>query len=114
MLTRDSILTADDLKRELVKVPEWGGDIYIRTMTGSERDVHDVLIHKRKAADILTAVRATTIAFTACDEAGNLLFTPEDIPALMAKSGAALDRLWDVARRLNKVTEADIEEMKKN
>jgi hypothetical protein len=40
-LTRDSILNAKDLKKELVKVPEWGGEVYVRCMTGSERDAFE-------------------------------------------------------------------------
>ena len=34
MLTRDAILNAADLKTEAVPVPEWGGDVLVRGLTG--------------------------------------------------------------------------------
>lgn len=41
VLTREAILSADDLPAETVDVPEWGGKVRIRTMTGSERDAFE-------------------------------------------------------------------------
>ncbi len=38
MLTREQILQSDDLPRETVQVPEWGGEVQVRTMTGTDRD----------------------------------------------------------------------------
>jgi hypothetical protein len=38
ILNREAILGAVDLKKELVKVPEWGGEVYISMMTGEARD----------------------------------------------------------------------------
>ena len=37
-LNREAILAAEDLPRELVEVPEWGGAVYVRALTGAERD----------------------------------------------------------------------------
>jgi len=34
ILSRDAILGSDDLKKEVVSVPEWGGEVVIATMTG--------------------------------------------------------------------------------
>ncbi len=33
ILSKEAILSADDLPREIVSVPEWGGQVYVRTMT---------------------------------------------------------------------------------
>ncbi len=38
LLPRDLIDGADDLPVEDVEVPEWGGAVRLRTLTGSERD----------------------------------------------------------------------------
>ena len=38
MLTKDQILKSDDLPSEEVSVPEWGGSVMVRSMTGYERD----------------------------------------------------------------------------
>ena len=37
-LTRDAILSADDLRTESVDCPEWQGTVTIRELNGSERD----------------------------------------------------------------------------
>ena len=37
ILTADDILRAEDLPRELVEVPEWGGAVYVRGLTAWER-----------------------------------------------------------------------------
>ena len=42
MLTREQILGSDDLKRQTVAVPEWGGDVFVRMLTGGERDAFEV------------------------------------------------------------------------
>lgn len=113
MLTRELILSVDDLPRELVKVPEWGGDVYVRTMTGAERDKWEIEVatSKQKASE---SVRAMIAALTVCDENSNLLFTIQDVEALSKKSAAALDRVMDAAMRLNKLYGSDIEGLEKN
>jgi len=41
-LTRDAILAANDTKLVPVEIPEWGGTVYVRPMTGAERDSYDM------------------------------------------------------------------------
>ena len=38
LLSRDDILNADDLTIETVAVPEWGGEVNVKTLTGAEKD----------------------------------------------------------------------------
>lgn len=119
-LTREQILQADDLPKQPVPVPEWGGEVYVRTLTGHERDAWEaecVLFDGRKATtnmDALNRTRARLCARCICDETGKRLFTDEDIEALGAKSAAALDRVYEVAAKLNKVSKEDLEELAKN
>lgn len=109
-LTRDRILAADDLRRELVPVPEWGGPVFVRVMTGSQRARFET---ETNGPGKLT-VRERLIAATACDEGGHLLFTAGDVAALAEKSGAALDRLAEVALRLNRIGPKDVDDLEKN
>ena len=37
-LTRDQILAVSDIQTEEVHVPEWGGTVLVRGLTGAERD----------------------------------------------------------------------------
>jgi hypothetical protein len=108
-LTRDQILKAEDLKREEVPVPEWGGSVFVRTMTGGERDRFEAAFVRDK-----TDTRARLAAATICDEAGTLLFSATDIEALGRKSAAALERVFVVAMRLSKVGKADVDDLEKN
>lgn len=110
MLSRDQILSADDRKRQEVGVPEWGGSVHVRVMSASERDKFEAAFLADKSKD----VRARIAAYVICDEAGAPLFSEADIPALGAKSAAALDRVFSVAMRINKLSDRDIEELAKN
>lgn len=40
MLTREQILQSDDLPRETVQVPEWGGEVQVTTQTIVSRVLH--------------------------------------------------------------------------
>lgn len=101
MLTREAILAADDIRRELVSVPEWGGDVYVKMLTGAERARWEARAVKSGNVDSLEDMPAILLAATVCDEAGALLFTPEDYPALSAKSSSAVSRVFRAAFRLN-------------
>jgi hypothetical protein len=113
ILSREEILSANDLKREKVKVPEWGGEVFVSAMSGESRDEWEQSLVSGKGVS-LTNIRARLFAMTACDEDGNRLFTSEDVQALGKKSGAALDRCVKVAQRLNRLTENDLEDLTKN
>jgi hypothetical protein len=109
-LDRSTILAFSDLTTEVVDVPEWGGSVHVRTMTGSERDRFEAEHIKDPSKDF----RARIVATTVCDENGTRLFEPEDIPILGRKSCSALDRITDVAVRLNGFSKKDQEELAKN
>lgn len=117
-LTREQILKAQDIKRETVNVPEWGGSVIVKTMTGRERDALEVMTMRDRlesgeddAEANLENFRARMAVMTLVDDEGKQIFTPEDIEELGAKSAPALQRVYDVAVRLNKVSKADIDEL---
>ena len=115
ILTADSILQADDLPKELVEVPEWGGEVYVRCLTAAERDDWEgsvVSMGKNgKTQTDLKNLRAKLVARTVCDEKGERLFTDAQVGDLGKKSAAALDRLYTVAAKLSKITKSDEEEL---
>jgi hypothetical protein len=104
-LTRDQILEVADLRSEAVDVPEWGGSVLVRTMTGFDRDAFEssmmtVASDGSRKPD-MTNLRAKLVALTLVDEANSRLFDVADIPRLALKSAAALERVFDVAQRIN-------------
>lgn len=117
LLTKAGILAANDLKTEDVDVPEWGGAVRVRSFTGRERDAFEAAMvrgdGKERKVD-LTNMRARLVGLTVIDEAGQRLFTDEEVDLLGAKSGAALDRVFAVAQKLNGLSGADVEELTKN
>lgn len=100
MLTKEAILSADDLPRERVNVPEWGGDVFVRTMTGTDRDAFEASLIGNKDGR-MENVRARLVSLTLCNEIGTRIFGDDDIAALGTKSAKALDRVFAVAQRLN-------------
>lgn len=118
LLNHSDILAADDLKTEDVAVPEWGGTVRIKALTGTERDEFEQsLMEVKKDGSVKSQranVRARLVAKVIVNEAGELIFNNADIPALGRKSAAALDRVATAAQRLNAFSDADIEELAEN
>jgi len=114
---RDAILERDDLVKEPVDVPEWGTTVWVRTMTGKERDRYesDLLSNKDKPLeDRLDNVRAKLAVLTVVDADGERVFDDADVVALGNKSASALSRVVTVAQRLNALSDADVEDLAGN
>ena len=116
-LTREAILNAEDLKRELVTVTGWGGDVFVRSLTGKERDAFElsmVSIKGKTRETKLENLRARLVALTVVHENGVRLFSEKDIPALGEKSAECLDLVFDVAQKLSGLHKEDVDELTKN
>jgi hypothetical protein len=111
ILTKEAILAADDLPRELVNVPEWGGDVFVRTMTGADRDAFEASLIGKEGR--MENVRARLVSLTLCTETGDRLFDDAEVAALGKKSARALDRVFSVAQRLNGIGTEQVEAAKK-
>lgn len=118
MLTREAILSSNDLPTEPVEVPEWGGTIHVRAMSGTDRDAFEAsMIDGRKGGSDtahLRNIRARLMVLTACDGKGERLFTDEDAIVLGRKSSKALDRVFAVAQRLNGLSADDVKALEGN
>ncbi|MBE7197882.1 MAG: hypothetical protein INR70_08775, partial [Parafilimonas terrae] len=113
MNLRDAILSAPDIQTSLepVDVPEWGVTVYVGVMSGTDRDrFESVQVSDRKFDD----VRARLVAACLRDAEGRPVFTAADVPALGAKSGRVLDRLFSAAMRVNAIGPREIEELAGN
>jgi hypothetical protein len=122
-LNRDAILGAVDIQTEKEFVPEWGGDVIVRGLTGEELDAYQATIRQmRPRLDgkgmepvlIQDNMRAKLLVKCLVNEAGERLFTDQDASALGAKNGSVLDRLYDVAARLSGLSDEEKEEMEGN
>lgn len=117
LLSKDQILQADDHKTEDVGVPEWGGEVRLRTLSGAERDEFENGIQQQVGnKQIINArnARAKLVAMCAIDEQGQPLFSKADVIKLGSKSSLALQRVYDVACRMNGFTEEDMKDLTEN
>lgn len=117
MLTKEQILKAEDLPREEVKVPEWGGSVFVRGLTALERDAWEnswwIREGDTRKLNVVN-LRARLAVLCVCDAAGKRLFDDAAAADLGAKSGAAVDRLYTVALRLSGMQPGAVEEAEKN
>lgn len=114
-LTREQVLAKRELPRAVVPVPEWGGEVIVRALTGRERDDFEAgLIGEKRNERNLTNLRARFVAACVVDEAGKTLFDVGDVIALGELSASALDRIFTVGRDLSGLTERDVTELVKH
>lgn len=115
LLSREQILGADDRKVEDVPVPEWGGAVRVRALSGSDRDAYEAGIVQIRSDGSrnfsLRNARARLVSLAVIGEDGERLFSEVDLEALGDKSAVALERVFDVARSLSGLAEEDIEEL---
>jgi hypothetical protein len=117
-LGRDDILKADDRPTEEVEVPEWGGTVLVRGMTGRDRDEYFASQTVQRGRQTVQSIANASAQICArCivnpDKRDELLFTVADIGLLGERSAAALERVGSVAARLSGLTEEDVEELGK-
>lgn len=113
-LNKESILKSDDLRREKVEIPEWGGHVWVRALSGKERDKYETSVVSRQGsrAKVDTKnIRARLASLTICDEEGNRLFSEADIEELGKKSASALSKIFNLSQKLSGVTAADVAEL---
>lgn len=114
MLNRDSILSAQDLTTQTVEVPEWGGTVTVRMMTGTERDAFNSSLGVVNGKADMTDYRAKVVALTMVNEDGQRIFNIEDAPALSKKSTAVLERIFIAAATLNGMLTNSVDDAEKN
>ena len=115
-LSRDQILSAQDVQIERVFVPEWGGEVLVRGLRGFERDEIEASMIARVGKDWrlnIHNLRAKLVAMSVVDEHGNRIFSDSDVDALGKKSAAALQRVFEVAQRLSGLSAEDVEALGK-
>lgn len=118
ILTREQILAAADLPVEDVPVPEWGGVVRVRGLSGQERDDYFARQAVRdKGGNVVgqNTENASSALLVRCiiGPDGKPAFTLRDIYALGEKSAAASGRVFEVAARLSGLTDEDIDALEK-
>jgi hypothetical protein len=117
-LTLSEILGKDDGKIISVNVPEWGGDVCLRVMSGAERDEYEsFLLSKMKDGKLADnrGLKQKLLTLTLCDEKGvRMVDAPQDAAKLFAKSASVLQSLFEKAQIHNGLRDEDVEAVGKN
>lgn len=111
-VTRESFLAKRPPKVEMVQVPDYG-DVYIRVMSGTERDHYEWQVWRGENASEAN-IRAKLLVKCICDEKGERLFRDEDVSKLGEVEAPVLVKLNIDALRINKMRTSDIEDLVKN
>ena len=117
ILSKADILGCSDLRFETVAVPEWGGSVRVRTLSGAERDAFEATLMKilnGKRVPDMDNLRAKLLAATVVDEEDKQIFGVQDLVALGRKRAIAIDRIFGVAQRFNGMAPESVEESIKN
>jgi hypothetical protein len=117
ILSKSEILDSHDMRIQTVAVPEWGGSVRMRSLTGAERDTFEASLVRQvdgKHLPDMVNLRAKLLAATIVDEQDRQIFTASDVVALGRKNAVALDRVFTVAQRLNGMATDSVEEALKN
>lgn len=113
-LTKEQIFSADDRRYEVVDIPEWGGKLRLKSITGVERDAYEKksLIRKGDQQEVnIMNLRARLVVMCAVDEHGAPVFGPNDVMTLSSKGAAPLARAFEACQRLCGFTDEDVKEL---
>lgn len=106
LLTIDEILQADDLKRDVVDVPEWGGSVEVRELTAAERNRIGAMMIDAKGNQTMERVdRVQVLAATF-----GLGLSEDKADAIGAKSGEAVQRIADKVMEISGMRPASVED----
>ncbi len=117
-LTKQQILAAVDLPSEDVAVPEWGGTVKVRGLTGTGRSEYQAgLVQVGADGEREITLRNADVRLAALamvDESGAQMFSADEVDTLGQKSARALARVVEVAQKLSALSAQDVQELTEN
>lgn len=118
-LSREALLAAaaQPLPTERLDIPELGGFVYIRGMSGAERDSWEKSLFRgrgtKRTIDTENA-RARLAVRCVVDEQGQRVFTDADAGALGNLRVDVLQKVFEASQRLSGVSDEDLDDIKKS
>jgi hypothetical protein len=113
-LTREQILESSDRTTRELGVPEWGGSVHLRTLTGLERDAWEKTVLAVDRKKDYAGLRAQFAALVIGDEKGNRLFGDADVELLGQRNAQVLTRIMDAGYAHNGLSGDAVDEMEGN
>jgi hypothetical protein len=120
LLNKKQIIEAHDLRTETVPIPEWGGEVIVRGLTGAaqSRVEATMVAAKGQAVEVrveaFKELRQRIVAEAIVDENGKRMFSDAEIKQLGEKSASALQRVFDKAQELSGMDSGSLERAEGN
>lgn len=114
LLTKESLLTKPILETEDVVLPEFGGVVRVRQWLGEDKDDWQIYVSALKGD--AHKLRAAAVAASLVGDDGNRVFNMNgDVDSINATwPASAIERVWEVVARLNKIGQKEVEDAEKN
>lgn len=117
LLTKEQILKVKDIETRTVNVPEWGGDVLVRSLSATERDYFESKLVDQSGGKVranLQNIKARLASMAIVDEEGNRVFSEQEIAILGTKSAAALNRIIEAITDMSGISKKDMDELAGN
>ena len=89
LISKASVLSAEDFQYATVPVPEWGGDVRVRGLNAAEQSIIAKKYAEKKTEDL-----AIVLTIMGCvDENGERIFDTADRDVLKTKAYQVLERI---------------------
>lgn len=111
MLTIEQIRERQKFPIERVEIPEWGGCVFVRTLKAGEGDAYEESLRNSKGKSSLRGARAKLVVLCACDESGRRLFDDSHVEEISNWPKGPVDRIVEVAMRLNRMAREEVEDL---
>lgn len=102
MSLRDRILSADDIGKEILRVPQWDLDVEVRTLSAIQRSRMIANATLPDGSIDLDKLYPMLIIATVFDpETGAKVFDAEDMPLLQEKSASSIEFIAQKAMQMS-------------
>ena len=114
LLSKEQILSADDRKKIVVDVPEWGGEVTLIEPSAKDvDDIQDGMMNVKSDGTAVsgvemdgTNIRAKTVVRCILNADGTRMFQDDEAAMLGNKSDMVIDRLYNLLQELQEDTES--------
>jgi hypothetical protein len=111
-MDREQFLGAQFARAEQVTLPNGAGNVYVRVMSGAERDKFSA--ERERAGKVDPNGMGYFVCLVLSDADGNRILKSSDVKSVMEKPAAVLDAIIDAAMKLNGMADDAVEDAEKN
>lgn len=114
LTSANAILQSDDFRYEEIEVPEWGGSLRLKSLSGTERTAILKLLNQKK--DTVDGVYEKVIIFCAVNAEGGKIFEDNQntLAILQAKDASVTQRIGMKALELSGLGQNSKDNAEKN